>query len=158
MWQSLSKWHFSPQLVFSIGKLEQDKCVWNDYSLYIMSTVSTVSTVVARCCLHLRWYFFYYQWLIFALLSITSVLLWVCLQVQCPTWIYHLSSNYRTHVWSADCSDHKVHKWSPRSWTAGTTWWIIPCLRCRRAFPLVCCYFYHPNQFFCIPTTCLEKV
>ena len=40
MWQSLSKGHFSPQLVFPIGKLEQDKCVWNDYSLYVMSTVS----------------------------------------------------------------------------------------------------------------------
>ena len=71
MWQSLSKGHFSPQLVFPIGKLEQDKCVWNDYSLYVMSTVSnsveqcrtvstvsTVSTVIARCYLHLRWYFF----------------------------------------------------------------------------------------------------
>ena len=31
---------FCPQLVFPIGKLEQDKCVWNDYSLYVMSTVS----------------------------------------------------------------------------------------------------------------------
>ena len=40
MWQSLSKGHFSPQLVFPIGKLEQDKCVWNDYPLYVMSTVS----------------------------------------------------------------------------------------------------------------------
>ena len=61
---------FCPQLVFPIGKLEQDKYVWNDYSLYAMSivlnsvkqcqtvsTVSTVSTVVARCYLHLRWYF-----------------------------------------------------------------------------------------------------
>merc|ERR1712012_1469262 len=65
---------FCPQLVFSIGKLEQDKCVLNDYSLYVMSTVSnsvkqcqtvstvsavsTVSTVIARCYLHLRWYFY----------------------------------------------------------------------------------------------------
>ena len=65
MWQSLSKGHFSPQLVFPIGKLEEDKCVWNDYPLYVMSvnsveqcrTVSTVSTVIARCYLHLRWYF-----------------------------------------------------------------------------------------------------
>ena len=71
MWQSLSKGHFSPQLVFPIGKLEQDKSVWNDYSLHVMSTVSnsveqcrtvsTVSTVsttvIALCYLHLRWYF-----------------------------------------------------------------------------------------------------
>ena len=46
MWQSLSKGHFSPQLVFPIGKLEQHKYVWNDYSLYVMSTVSnSVNTV-----------------------------------------------------------------------------------------------------------------
>ena len=31
---------FCPQLVFPIGKLEQHKCVWNDYSLYVISTVS----------------------------------------------------------------------------------------------------------------------
>ena len=37
---------FCPQLVFPIGKLEQDKCVWNDYSLYVMSTVSNS---VKRC-------------------------------------------------------------------------------------------------------------
>ena len=64
-----------PSAVLSYWKLEQDKCVWNDYSLYVMSTVSnsvkqcqtvstvwvsavsTVSTVIARCYLHLRWYF-----------------------------------------------------------------------------------------------------
>ena len=59
---------FCPQLVFPIGKLEQDKWVWNDYPLYVMSTVSnsvkqcqtvsTVSMVIARCYLHLWWYFY----------------------------------------------------------------------------------------------------
>ena len=40
---------FCPQLVFPIGKLEQDKCVWNDYSLYVMSTVSNSVKQCQQC-------------------------------------------------------------------------------------------------------------
>ena len=58
MWQSLFKGHFSPKLVFPIGKLEQGKYVWNVNSFMSCQQCRTVSTVIARCYLHLRWYFF----------------------------------------------------------------------------------------------------
>ena len=80
VWQSLSKGHFSPQLVFPIGK-------WNKKWL-VMSTVSTVSTVITRCYLHLRWYFLSGLGLLhFPFSKFTRCLL--CVDIKSVLWVWN---------------------------------------------------------------------
>ena len=92
--------------------------------------------------------------------TLCSALLWVCLQIQCPTWIFHTCSGLTFGLLTAVITKFTsgVRVLEPLALLGGSYLAYVVAELFHWYVVIFVIHFYHPNQIFCIPTTCLEKV